>query len=63
MVLLGITKDQPAFWFSEDGEHLSFVSYNDTAVPEIDLSLYSEPDSFDLYSEKVVIRFPTVLTK
>ena len=52
----------PLFWFSENGDHLSFVSVNDTAVPEVNLPIYSDPDSFHLYTEKVMIRFPTVGT-
>jgi len=49
----------PLFWFSDNGDHLSFVSVNDTAVPEVNLPIYSDPDSFHLYTEKVMIRFPT----
>jgi hypothetical protein len=51
---------QPAMWFSESGDRLSYIAFNDTAVPEIKLSIYSEPDSFELYTEQVLIRYPTV---
>jgi len=50
---------QPAMWFSETGDRLSYIAFNDTAVPEIKLSIYSEPDSFELYTEQVLIRYPT----
>nr|CAH0102070.1 unnamed protein product [Daphnia galeata] len=50
---------QPAMWFSESGDRLSYIAFNDTAVPEIKLSIYSEPDSFELYTEQVLIRYPT----
>ncbi|XP_046645659.1 prolyl endopeptidase FAP-like isoform X1 [Daphnia pulicaria] len=50
---------QPAMWFSETGDRLSYIAFNDTAIPEIKLSIYSEPDSFELYTEQVLIRYPT----
>lgn len=50
---------QPALWFSESGDRLSYIAFNDTAVPEINLPIYSEPDSFELYTEQVLIRYPT----
>ena len=52
---------QPALWFSETGDRLSYIAFNDTAVPEIKLPIYSEPDSFELYTEHVILRYPTVL--
>lgn len=52
--------DKPALWFSESGDRLSYITFNDTAVPEIRLPIYSEPDSFELYTEQVIIRYPTV---
>lgn len=52
--------NQPALWFSESGDRLSYITFNDTAVPEIRLPIYSEPDSFELYTEQVIIRYPTV---
>jgi hypothetical protein len=54
---------QPAMWFSETGDRLSYIAFNDTAIPEIKLSIYSEPDSFELYTEQVLIRYPTVSSK
>lgn len=53
----------PALFFSEDGNRLCFVTFNDTEVPEIKLPIYSEPDSFQLYTEQVIIRYPTVSFK
>ena len=47
-------------WFSANGERLAFVTFNDTAVPEVRLPIYSEPDSFQLYTEQVLLRYPTV---
>ena len=57
-VLADITKQ--SLWFSDNGEHLCYMSLNDSAVPEANLAVYSEPDSFNLFSEKVIIRYPTV---
>jgi hypothetical protein len=50
----------PALYFSEDGNRLCFITFNDTEVPEIQLKIYSEPDSFRLYTEHAIIRYPTV---
>ncbi len=51
---------QPALWFSKNGDRLVYITFNDTSVPEIKLPIYSEPDSFHLYTEEVIIRYPTV---
>jgi hypothetical protein len=45
----------------ETGDRLSYIAFNDTAIPEIKLSINSEPDSFELYTEQVLIRYPTVI--
>jgi hypothetical protein len=50
----------PAIYFSEDGNRLCFITFNDTEVPEIQLKIYSEPDAFQLYTEHAIIRYPTV---
>ena len=47
-------------WFSPAADRLAYVSFNDSIVPEIKLPIYSEPDSFNLYTEQVIIRYPTV---
>ena len=47
-------------WFSANGERLAYVTFNDTGVPEVRLPIYSEPDSFQLYTEQVLLRYPTV---
>ena len=52
---------EPALWFSKSGDRLAYMTFNDSSVPEIRLPIYSEPDSFQLYTEQVIIRYPTVL--
>jgi len=46
-------------WFSTNGERLAYVTFNDTGIPEVRLPIYSEPDSFQLYTEQVFLRYPT----
>lgn len=57
--LLDMT-NQAAIWFSPAADRIAYVSFNDTVVPEVRLPIYSEPDSFNLYTEQVIIRYPTV---
>ena len=51
---------QSGLWFSGNGERLSYITFNDTAVPEVRLPIYSEPDSFQLYTEQIMLRYTTV---
>ena len=47
--------------WSPDGKYLSFIKFNDTAVPEYDIPVYLD-DNFDgiPYNEKKVIKYPKV---
>lgn len=57
-----MTNQKAALWFSPAGDRLAYISFNDSTVPEVKLPIYSEPDSFNLYTEQVIIRYPTVST-
>jgi len=48
-----------AFWWSPDGKYLSFIKFNDTAVPEYDIPVYLD-DNFNgiPYNDKKAIKYP-----
>ncbi|XP_028049203.2 venom dipeptidyl peptidase 4 isoform X2 [Monomorium pharaonis] len=53
-----------AIWYSPDGQHLAFASFNDTLVKDIVYSYYGTPGSFkDQYPTEVKIKYPKVGTQ
>lgn len=48
-----------AFWFSPDGRHLAFATYNDTRVKDIAILYYGTPGALkDQYPTEVKIKYP-----
>lgn len=48
-----------ALWFSPDGRHLAFASYNDTGVKDIAMLYYGKPGVMkDQYPREVKIKYP-----
>lgn len=44
-ILEEVFNAESAIWFSPDGSHLAFVSFNDTRVDEMHFEIYGEPGS------------------
>ncbi|XP_020277836.1 venom dipeptidyl peptidase 4 isoform X2 [Pseudomyrmex gracilis] len=52
-----------AMWYSPDGRHLAFATFNDTVVKDITYFHYGEPGSLnDQYPTSVKIKYPKVGT-
>lgn len=51
-----------ATWFNADGKHLTFIKFNETMVPSIDLPIYGHPeDDFEnQYPTRKYIHYPKV---
>ncbi|XP_076375275.1 venom dipeptidyl peptidase 4 isoform X2 [Megalopta genalis] len=48
-----------AFWFSPDGSHLAFATYNDTEVRDMVIPYYGRPGVLaDQYPKEVKIKYP-----
>ncbi|XP_076290465.1 venom dipeptidyl peptidase 4 [Lasioglossum baleicum] len=48
-----------AFWFSPDGRHLAFATYNDTRVKDMAILYYGTPGAIkDQYPTEVKIKYP-----
>lgn len=51
-----------ALWFSPDGRHLAFATFNDTNVKDISIPVYGEPGSMkDQYPSEMKIKYPKVI--
>lgn len=51
-------------WFSPDGKHLAFATFNDTNVKEIVIPKYGTPGSIeDQYPSEQKIKYPKVIKK
>lgn len=50
-----------AMWYSPDGRHLAFATFNDTAVKDMVYFHYGEPGSLDdQYPAEIKIKYPKV---
>ncbi|OAD60840.1 Venom dipeptidyl peptidase 4 [Eufriesea mexicana] len=48
-----------ALWFSPDGRHLAFATFNDTSVKEMVIPMYGEPGNMkDQYPKEMKIKYP-----
>ncbi|XP_058801834.1 venom dipeptidyl peptidase 4-like isoform X2 [Phymastichus coffea] len=48
-----------AMWFSTNGEHLAFATFNDSQVPELVITRYGEPGSLkDQYPKEKRFKYP-----
>lgn len=50
-----------AMWYSPDGRHLAFATFNDTVVKDMAYFYYGVPGSFeDQYPTQVKLKYPKV---
>lgn len=51
-----------ALWFSPDGRHLAFATFNDTNVKDIEIPKYGSPGNMkDQYPKEIKIKYPKVV--
>jgi hypothetical protein len=57
-----ILSQSTSTWFSKDGSHLLYATFNTTRVGQISMHLYGEPDINDppLYGSTMSLRYPKV---